>query len=241
MRAVILAGGKGTRLKPYTTCLPKPLMPIGGEMPILEIVIKQLKQHGFNHITLSVNHLANIIMAFFQDGRKWGIKIDYSQEDKPLGTIAPIKLIPDLPDDFLIMNGDVFTDINYTDVCNYHLKNNNDITVSTYKRDIKIEFGEVNIDTENKITGFKEKPTYYYQVGMGVNILNKRILDVIPENQHYGFDNLILDGMKRKLKIMGYRFSGLWYDIGRPYDYDKVNEEWDDFKNKLFLIEETNK
>lgn len=233
MRAVILAGGKGTRLKPYTTSLPKPLMPIGGEITILEIIIRQLKKHGFDHITLSVNNLSNIIMAFFEDGKKWNVKIDYSIEDKPLSTIAPLTLINDLPDVFLVMNGDVFTDINYSKIFKYHIKNKNDITLSTYKRGIKIDFGELKLDDSNHLVEFKEKPKYYFNVVMGINILNKNVIENLPKNIPYGFDNLMIDGIKSNLKIMSYPFSGFWLDIGRPEDYDKANEEWENLKHRL--------
>lgn len=233
MRAIILAGGKGTRLKPYTTSLPKPLMPIGGEFPILEIVIKQLKRDGFKHVTMAVNHMANIIMAFFGDGKKWDMKIDYSVEEKPLGTIAPLTLLNDLPDNFLVMNGDVFTDINYADVFDSHMKNNNDITVTTYKRGMNIAFGELTLNEKDSVVGFKEKPTYYFNVGVGINIINKKVIDNLSKNKPYGFDNLILDGIENDLRIKAYMFSGLWLDIGRPEDYDKANEIWETMKHKL--------
>ena len=113
MRAIILAGGKGTRLRPYTYSLPKPLMPIGGEMPILEVILKQLKNHGFREVTITVNYMAKIIQAFFGDGKEWGLKIDYSLEQKPLGTVGPLTLIDNLPETFLVMNGDLLTDLNY--------------------------------------------------------------------------------------------------------------------------------
>ena len=128
-RAIILAGGKGTRLKPYTVSLPKPLVPIG-EMPILEIIILQLARSGFDHITLTVNHLADIIRAFCGDGSKWGIKIDYSLEDKPLSTMGPLKLISDLPDNFLIMNGDVLTDLDFGQLYDDHVNAGSIFTVS---------------------------------------------------------------------------------------------------------------
>lgn len=233
MRAIILAGGKGTRLRPYTTSLPKPLMPIGGELPILEIVINQLKHHGFNHITLAVNHMANIIMAFFGDGKKWDVKIDYSIEDKPLGTIGPLTLLGDLPETFLVMNGDVFTDLNYGDVYSYHIKNKNDITVTTYKRETKIDFGELKLDENKCVTHFREKPTYEFNVGVGVNILTKRVIENVPRNAAYGFDDLIIDGIAGKQKIMAYFFDGLWLDIGRPEDYDNANEMWETVRTRL--------
>ena len=134
MRAIILAGGKGVRLRPYTVVFPKPLVPINGELPIIEIVIKHLKRNGYNHITLAVNYLANLIMAYFGNGEKWDVKIDYSVEKSPLSTIGPLTLIEDLPKTFLVMHGDILTDINYKNLMENHIENNYDVTVASYVR-----------------------------------------------------------------------------------------------------------
>ena len=132
-RAIILAGGKGTRLRPYTISIPKPLLPVC-DTPILEIIIKQLKENGFDHITIAINHMADIIKAFFADGSKWDIKIDYSLEDKPLSTMGPLKLINNLPENFLVMNGDILTNLSFELFFNYHVENNNLFTISSYNR-----------------------------------------------------------------------------------------------------------
>lgn len=220
-RAIILAGGKGTRLKPYTVAIPKPLVPIG-EHPILEIIIKQLVKHNFTHITLTVNHQADIIKAFFGNGTKWNVKIDYSLEDKPLSTIGPLKLIHDLPENFLIMNGDVLTDLNFSKFYDYHKKNKNIFTISSFKREQVIDYGVLEINNNMKLNGFKEKPVVLYHVSMGVYMANKKILDIIPQNTAYGFDNLMLDLMKMDKPISVKEFSGYWLDIGRPDDYEKA-------------------
>jgi len=236
MRAIILAGGKGTRLKPYTVTIPKPLVPIGGEMPILEIIIRQLAKAEFNHITLAVNHLANLIMAFFGDGSAWNIKIDYSLEETPLSTIGPLTLIDDLPDNFLVMNGDILCNLNYLDFYNYHVLANNDVTVSTFKRESKIDFGVLEYNQDNLICSFIEKPTYYFDVSMGIYCLNRRIIENLPKDKPYGFDNLMLDGIKNKNKILAKPFDGYWLDIGRPEDYENANENYEQLKLKLGLI-----
>lgn len=233
MRAIILAGGKGTRLKPYTTTIPKPLVPIGNEVPILEVVIRQLSTCGFKHITIAVNHMANFIMAFFGDGAKWNIKIDYSIEDKPLNTIGPLTLVKDLPNDFLVMNGDILCDINYKDFYDFHISQNNDVTVASYKRTAKIDFGVLKYDAKNKITEFQEKPVYTFDVSMGIYCIKRTVIEHLPKGTAYGFDNLMLDGIKNKSKIGVKPFSGLWLDIGRAEDYDYVNENYDDIKRKL--------
>jgi NDP-sugar pyrophosphorylase family protein len=218
-RAVILAGGKGTRLRPYTVVLPKPLMPIG-DYPILEVIIRQLVQNKFSHITLAVNHQADLIKTFFGDGYKWGIKIDYSLEDKPLSTMAPLKLIKDLPDNFLVMNGDVLTDLNYGEFYEYHIKNKNIFTISSYQREVKSEFGVLELDNQNNLVGFKEKPIEKYNVSMGIYMVSKKAVEYIPKNSFYGFDNLMLDLIKDKQHPKIKKFDGFWLDIGRPDDYE---------------------
>jgi NDP-sugar pyrophosphorylase family protein len=224
-RAVILAGGKGTRLKPYTISLPKPLVPVGN-MPILEIIIRKLTEAGFNHITLTVNHMADIIKAFFGNGDKWGIKIDYSIENKPLSTMGPLKLINDLPDNFLIMNGDVLTDLDFENFYNHHVENKNIFTISSYQRAQKVDYGVLLIGNDNKLTGFIEKPLNYYQVSMGVYMANREILNYIPENQFYGFDHLMLDMIKANNPASTLLHDGYWLDIGRPDDYEKACEDF---------------
>ena len=218
-RAVILAGGKGTRLRPYTVVLPKPLMPIG-DYPILEVIIRQLKQHKFTHITMAVNHQAEIIKAFFGDGSKWDIKIDYSLEEKALSTMAPLKLIDNLPDDFLVMNGDILTDLDYGKFYKNHIENNNIFTISSYQREVKSEFGVLDVDETNTLSGFREKPVSIYDVSMGIYMVSKKAVEYIPEDTFYGFDHLMLDLMAKKEKPKVQKFHGYWLDIGRPDDYD---------------------
>jgi NDP-sugar pyrophosphorylase family protein len=228
-RAVILAGGKGTRLKPYTISLPKPLVPIG-EMPIIEIIIRKLAQSGFERVTITVNHMADIIRAFCGDGSKWGINIDYSLETKPLSTMGPLKLIHDLPDNFLIMNGDVLTDLDFEAFYNKHVSEGNIFTVSAYTREQKVDYGVLETGSDDKLVNFIEKPTTTYNVSMGVYMASKQILDFIPENQFYGFDHLMLDLIKNQKPATVKVHSGYWLDIGRPDDYEKACA---DFEGKI--------
>ena len=235
MRAIILAGGKGTRLKPYTTLIPKPLVPIGNEMSILEIIIRQLTKYGFDHITITVNYLSNLIMAFIGDGSKWNVKIDYSFEEIPLSTIGPLTLIKDLPEDFLVMNGDVLCNLNLGEFYKFHIENDNEVTVSTFKRDSKIDFGVLKYDESNSIYEFIEKPVYYFDVSMGVYCIKRSVIEEIPKGVRYGFDDLMIDGIKNAKKYKVKLFDGFWLDIGRPEDYDFCNENYIEIKQKLML------
>ena len=231
-RAIILSGGKGTRLKPYTIVLPKPLVPIG-ELPILEIVLRQLKQQGFTHITMAVNHMADLIMAFFGDGSKWGVQIDYSIEDKPLSTMGPLKLIKDLPEDFLVMNGDILTDLKYGHFFDSHIRNNNFFTISSYTRNHKSEYGVLETNDRQKLTAFKEKPETTFEVSMGIYALNKRVLDYIPDDTFFGFDHLMYSLIGNQKEVCVANHSGIWLDIGRPSDFqdaiDLFEKEGDKF------------
>ena len=231
-RAIILAGGKGTRLFPYTVVLPKPLMPIG-EFPILEVIVRQLVQHGFDHVTMAVNHQAEIIRAFFQDGVKWGVKIDYSLEDKPLSTMAPLRLIRDLPENFMVMNGDILTDLSYSDLFDEHVSNNNTFTISAAVREQQVDYGVLEMDASNHLTGFKEKPSAEYLVSMGVYMASRRIMDFIPEGKSYGFDNLMLDLLAAGKPATVRKFVGYWLDIGRPDDYIQAIEQFEQMKPRF--------
>lgn len=233
MRAIILAGGKGTRLKPYTTLIPKPLVPIGGEYSILEIVIKQLIRHGFDHVTLAVNHLSKLIMAYFGDGKEFGIKIDYSIEKTELSTIGPLTLINDLPENFLIMNGDILSDINYGDFIKSHIKDKNIISVSSFERKVNVDFGVLSYDSNNYLRSFEEKPVLNYDVSMGIYCLNRSVLNNLKKNEPYGFDNLMLDSIKHNRPVKIYNFDGFWLDIGRPSDYDYANQNSAEILAKL--------
>lgn len=220
-----MAGGRGTRLRPYTSLIPKPLVPLG-DKAIIELLLYRLKKSGVTQVTICVNHLANLLKAYLENSNKWGIKIDYSHEDKSLGTIGPLTLIKSLPQNFLVMNGDLLTDLNFRQFFNYHLRYQASLTVATYVRKIKSDFGEIEIDKkENVAIGFEEKPDQAFNVSMGIYALNKRTLDFIPHNQPFGFDHLMDTLLKKKEKIKIYPYQGYWLDIGRPQDYDQANED----------------
>lgn len=232
-RAIILAGGMGTRLRPYTVVLPKPLMPIG-DYPILEVVVRQLVGAGFDRITMAVNHQAELIKAFFGDGAKWNVAIDYSLEERPLSTMGPLKLIKDLPENFLVMNGDVLTDLNYAEFFDYHVKAGNIFTVSASVREQLIDYGVLELNEAGNLCGFEEKPRLRYEVSMGIYMVNRRVLNFIPHDKVYGFDNLMLDLIAAKQPASVRRHNGYWLDIGRPDDYTRAIEDFDQNPKRFF-------
>lgn len=232
MQAIILAGGKGTRLAPYTMVFPKPLMPIG-DMPILEIVIRQLKKHGFTKIVLAVGYLSGLIEAYFGDGSKWGVQITYSREDQPLGTAGPIALLDDLDENFLVMNGDLLTNIDYSDLMLHHIESGALSTVSIYTKDVPINLGILELDKDGKIVNYIEKPTLKYKVSMGIYAFNKDIVHFIIRGKYLDLPELIKALIQKNKNVSGYMFEGYWMDIGRHEDYSKVLEEFESVKDKL--------
>lgn len=235
MKAVILAGGKGKRLAPYTTVLPKPLMPIG-DMPILEVVLRQLKRHGCDEATMAVGHLAELLMAFFNDGSKLGMKIKYSIEDKPLGTAGPLSLIKDLDDHFFVMNGDILTDLDFSDLYRHHRESGALATIATYQRTVRIDFGVLETDADNFVREYIEKPTMGYQVSMGIYVFDPEVLGYIKPNTFFDFPDLVKLLISEGKKVATYPFKGYWLDIGRPDDYEKATEEFEQNK-QIFLPE----
>jgi NDP-mannose synthase len=231
-RAVILAGGRGTRLHPFTITLPKPLVPVG-DQPILEIVIRQLTASGFSHVTLAVNHQADIIRAYFGDGARWNVKIDYSIEQKPLSTMAPLRLIPDLPDDFLVMNGDVLTDLAFDHFLDEHRRGSELFTIAAAAREQTIDYGVLQTGADGYLSGFEEKPKTPYCVSMGVYGVNKNVLGLIPHDQSFGFDQLMLKMIGERQRVRIAMHDGYWLDIGRPDDYQKALEDWPTLRTKL--------
>lgn len=232
MQAIILTGGKGRRLLPYTTILPKPLMPLG-DYPILEVILKQLKNAGFEDIVVSTGYLHEIICAYLYNRKELGMNIRYSHENKPLGTIAPLHLIDDLEENFLVMNGDILTDIDFSRIMDYHLDKKSIATVATFKRNIYVDFGVLGYDQNSKINRFIEKPTYNFDVSMGIYIFNREILNHIPKEVYFGFDDLMNKLLNDNIPVFSYPYEGYWLDIGRPDDYEISIEEFEKNKDKF--------
>ncbi len=236
MKAVVLAGGKGARLAPYTKILPKPLMPIG-DTPILEILLRQMKRAGVSEVCLTVGHLAGLLKAFFQDGDQLGIKIQYSFEDHPLGTAGPLSLLKGLEDTFLVTNGDVLTDLDFTSLIKFHHDSKAAATIAMYTRQVKIDLGVIQLNGANIIKGYLEKPTYEFQVSMGIYVFEPCILPYIPYNQYLDFPDLVLRLIDNHEKVVGYPFDGYWQDLGRPDDYEQAVQDFEVLRERIIGVD----
>jgi NDP-sugar pyrophosphorylase family protein len=235
-RAVILAGGEGTRLRPYTTVLPKPLMPIG-DRPVLDIVVRQLKAHGFERITMATGYLAELIEAFFRDGDSYGIAIDYFREHEPLGTVGALALIEGLAEeDILVMNGDVLTEIEYGALLERHKTSGAAATIATKTRDIQISLGVLRFGDDGdptRLTGYDEKPTIEYTASMGVYCFAPRALAHIEPGKRLDFPDLILRLIAAGETVRAWPSEDYWLDIGRHEDYEQAQEEFESIRDRL--------
>ncbi len=236
MKAIILAGGKGTRLAPYSRILPKPLMPIS-DMPILEVILRQLKCAGIHDVVLTVGHLSGLLKAFFKDGEELGINIQYSYEKIPLGTAGPLALVDGLDETFIVINGDVLTTIRLQDLICFHKEQKAATTIATHHRKVKIDYGVLQWDGNCQISGYSEKPSFDYWVSMGIYIFEPRVLAYIPRGQYLDFPDLIKILLAANETVIGYRFDGYWQDLGRPDDYESASLEFDKMRSQ-FLPED---
>lgn len=233
MRAVILAGGEGRRLHPFTMVIPKPLVPLGNHS-ILEIVLRQLRHAGFERITLAVGYHGELIMAVIGDGSKFDLRIGYNFEAQPLGTIGPLANIEGLNETFLVMNGDILTDLDYAAFMAYHKQQGGIATIASYRLVEQISLGVLECDAQNRITNFQEKPQYEYQVSMGIYAFEPSMLKYIPKDQPMGFDDLMLKLLEEKEPVFTYPFKGEWIDIGRHDDFAQALDLFES-KQSLFL------
>ena len=237
-RAVILAGGKGTRLGPFTTILPKPLLPVG-DRAIVEIIIGQLRESGFTRLTLAVGYLSHLIRAVLADGEAYEVSIDYHLEHTPLGTAGALAGIEDLSEPFLMMNGDVITTLDYDDLMRAHERSGNMLTVATQVRTATIDFGVLELDKGDGFTdavvGYHEKPHRDYVVSMGIYVLDPALLELIEPGTHLDFPDLVLRAIAAGLRVGSYRYDGLWLDIGRHDDYERAIAEFSDMDSVLVV------
>ena len=225
MVAVILAGGRGTRLKPFTVTVPKPLLPLG-DVPILEVVIRQLAAAGCTRVVLTVGHMASIFAASIGDGSRWGVRIDYCFEEEPLGTAAPLLRIPDLPEHFLVMNGDLLTTLDYRMLIDLHVAREAWATIATTTRKVEIEYGVIERNADDTLRQYVEKPTIVYSVGMGINVVSRRCLELIPREGKYDMPQLMTDLHAAGKRVLCHATDCYWQDIGLFDDYERASADF---------------
>ena len=234
-RAVVLAGGLGMRLRPYTTVLPKPLMPVG-DRPILDVIVRQLAHHGFERLTIVTGHLAELIEAFFGDGERFGIPIDYFREEEPLGTVGALSLLDGLDEDFLMMNGDVLTDLPYGSFYDGHRSSGAAATIAAHQREVQVSLGVLQFDggDEDRLTGYIEKPSYNYEVSMGVYAFSPRVLPLIEPGERLDFPDLVLRLLEAGEEVRARRSEDdYWLDIGRHDDYETAMDEFERMRGRF--------
>ena len=226
MQALVLAGGKGTRLAPFTISFPKPLVPVG-DRPIMHHLIERLRDAGFLDIVLSVNHLASLIEAYFGDGSTFGVRIRYTREERPLGTAGPLGVTADLADHFLVMNGDLLTDVDFAALYGTHRTGSAPATIVTYRREVPITLGVVVDDGTGHLAEYREKPVLSYEVSTGIYAMSREVIRHLTPGEPLDMPDLM-----RRLTAAGtpprlYRHEGRWLDIGRVEDYQQAQEEWE--------------
>ena len=226
-KAVVLAGGRGTRLAPYTSILPKPLMPIG-DRSILEVVLQQLEDCGIVDITLCVGYLSHLIKAVLAHCDLRGIDISYVHEETALGTAAPLRLVGDLDDTFIAMNGDVLTTLDFNELVRHHHAAGNLLTIATRVRSMKIDYGvlRVGADSRGRVEAYDEKPELTWTVSMGIYALEPAALEYIPPRGYFDVPDLVKALLRAGEPVGAYEYDGLWFDIGRPQDYQQAVDAW---------------
>jgi len=213
-------------------------MPIG-DMPILEVLLHQIRRAGVDEIILTVGHMAELLRAFFQSGERLGTPISYSYEDKPLGTAGPLKRIAGLNETFLVMNGDILTDLDFCSLLQFHRQSGAAVSIAAYKRQVKIDLGVLQTDPRQRVTGYIEKPTYNFEVSMGIYVFEPQALEYIPEDSCFDFPNLILRLLEAGLPVAAYPFDGYWQDLGRPDDYEQAIQDFETMRSRFLPPEET--
>ena len=237
LRAVILAGGKGTRLMPFTVNFPKPLVPLG-DTPALEVLMCRLIRYGITDITLTLGHLAELVKAYFDHRRSLveQITLRYVEEEEPTGTAGSLALVPGLDDTFLVMNGDLLTNLDFHALVQFHREQKAMLTIATHTRQVKIDLGVLEFDGNHQITRYLEKPETTYHVSMGVYVYEPGVLKYIEAGQHLDFPDLVLRLLERGERVCAYPSDCLWLDIGRPDDYARAQELFSEKKEAFDLV-----
>jgi NDP-sugar pyrophosphorylase family protein len=229
MKAVILCGGQGTRLRPFTYAIPKPLLPVG-KKPILEVIIGQLRKHGFKSIYLAVDYQAELIKAYFQSGANFDVDITYLKDPEPLGTAGPLSALPkNIKKPFLVMNGDLLTKLDFGKFCSDHEKNKPAMTVGIRDYKIEVPFGILEVE-KDRIVSLKEKPTMNYSISAGIYMLDPSVLSLIPDRKFYQITDLMEDLIKAGEKVMPYRITDYWLDIGQQEDFSQAIQDFNEME-----------
>ncbi|GCE22070.1 nucleotidyltransferase family protein [Dictyobacter kobayashii] len=237
MRAILLAGGKGMRLQPYTKVFPKSLIPLD-DLPILQIILQQLRDAGFTSCVLAVSHKANQIERYFGDGSWLGIEIEYSYSSIPLGTAGPLRMIDVSDEPCLVMNSDVLTSLDFADVYASHLDSGAMASVVLCPHEVSIGLGLVEInEKDDSVTGYTEKPTFSYLVSSGIYVLNPGVIDYIPQGEFIGMPTLFQRLLADNKHIHSYQFHGEWFDIGTIEQYMKAEEAFQRYRDHFLRSE----
>jgi NDP-sugar pyrophosphorylase family protein len=224
--AVLVVGGRGVRLRPFTTTIPKPLVPIGGELPILEVLLRQLRRDGFDRVTLALGHLGHFIRSYVGDGSRFELEVDYWQESVPLGTVGPlVEHVDELPEHVLVLNGDLLCSLDFRGLMDFHLAHQGEVTLAASSQKVAIEFGVLDLDGDD-LQAFREKPQIEYHTNMGIYAIARSALARFEPGAPVGADQLIEEQLANGRSPKVFRFDGYWLDIGRPEDYDRANVEF---------------
>ena len=226
MIAVVLAGGLGTRLHPFTQVIPKPLLPIG-EKSVMEIQLSHLRDHGFTDVVIATNYKSELVESYFGDGSKWGVRLRFSKEEQPLGTAGPLALLKsELRDPFLVLNGDILTNMDFAALLAHHRRLGVALTVGTKELHYPLRYGNVRCEGE-RLLGIDEKPDLSIEIVAGIYGMSPEALDCIPERTNFGMDGLIHALLKQGRPVGVYRITDYWLDIGQLDDFEHAQAAYD--------------
>lgn len=232
MKAVLLAGGQGMRLRPLTARIPKPLMPLG-DYTVIELLLHQFARAGVDELLMCVCHQAAVIQARIGSGERYGLRVTYRHEETPLGTVGPIRAcLPDLPERFLVANGDILCDLDFADLFQTSIDSKAPLTIAACERRMSMDFGVLTIDPEGQVRDFREKPTCSFWVNMGAYVMTREVLQYVPEGEAFGFDDLLHVLLEARVPVTTYPFHGHWLDIGRGEDFARAQTEFDRYQER---------
>jgi NDP-sugar pyrophosphorylase family protein len=237
LRAVILAGGKGTRLHPFTVSFPKPLVPLG-DRPVLDVLVERLVRFGIRDVTLTLGHLAELVRAYFDHRKQLSsqLRLSFVEEETPTGTAGSLSLVPGLDQTFLVMNGDLLTNIDFDALVQFHRDQRASLTIATHTREVRIDLGVMDVAADARVTGYREKPTTTHQVSMGIYVYEPGVLSNIESGKYLDFPTLVLRLLEKGERVCAYRTDCMWLDIGRPDDYARAQEIFDRRREEIDLV-----